>query len=317
MIFTRNWLRGRGQPTSSPWVLPVIVAILLPLSVWGLAVTQFRAALSSPGDSTKSRVTQFLLDESGSLTAAEILKAAPQAWTQQSSPELATCGDSTATVWCRIRFSLPGKAAAVIELPTTRIDHVDWFAVTGDRAEFLASNRFRDVADATLAPVEYPSIQLQPAADQEYQVLFKATAACALAIPIRIDSAANRRGVELSRCAQAHFEIGGAVAIVIICMTLALFFGDLSLGLLGFCGVAVVCYSTLFDTVLALPGYCVPAWMPRTGCSVFCMLQAVAMLAFCRSSQDQEPKSIQSSGLRMRHRQRHFRECCRRWIDHD
>jgi hypothetical protein len=86
---------------------------------------------------------------------------------------------------------------------------------------------------------------------------------------------------ELGRCARGHLEIGIAVAIVAVCMTLALLFRDISLALLGFCGVWVLCYGILFDTVLSLPGYRVPAWMPRTGCSFFGTLQAFSMLAFC------------------------------------
>ena len=86
--------------------------------------------------------------------------------------------------------------------------------------------------------------------------------------------------MELAQCARGFLEIGLALAIVTVSMTLALLFKDVALALLALCGVFVVGYGISFDTVLALRGTYIPAWLPRTGCSLFCVLQAVAMLAF-------------------------------------
>lgn len=273
-------LQGSGQPVRSLRVMLVIVAGLIILGLLGIAAAVLRLVWDPPQSPAASLVTQFLFDETCALSASDVLQASSDAWIQQSPGTLATFGYTRAAVWCRIRFSMPTSEAAVVELPTTRIDHVDWFSVTGDITEYLCSNGYCDVPDSAVASAQYPLIRIQPARDQEYQVLFRATSDCALAIPVRIDLAANRHAVELSRSARAHFEIGGAVAIVVVCMTLALCFRDLSLGLLGFCGLSVVCYGVLFDTVLSLPGYRVPAWMPRAGCNIFCVLQAAAMLVF-------------------------------------
>lgn len=273
-------LQESSQPSRLPRVLLVIAAGLIILGLLGIAAAVLRLVLDPPQSPAGSLVTQFLFDATGDLSASDVLQASSEAWIHQSAGTLATFGYSKAAVWCRIQFSMHSTEAAVVELPTTRIDHVDWFSVTGDRTEYLCSNGYRDVADSAVASAQYPLIQLQPAEGQEYQVLFRATSECALAIPIRVGFAANRYAVELSRSARAQFEIGGAVAIVVVCLTLALCFRDLSLGLLGVCGLSVVCYGVLFDTVLSLPGYRVPAWMPRAGCNFFCTLQAAAMLVF-------------------------------------
>ncbi|MEI7702596.1 MAG: histidine kinase [Planctomycetia bacterium] len=234
-----------------------------------------------PGIPASSLVIQYLVDQSRELTAADALNAPTGSWIC-NLPELETSfGYTTAAVWCHIRFSVHTDTAMVVELPTTRIDHVDWFRVTGNTAAYVTSNGYRDNADTTFAPQQYPSVRLRQSAPNEYQVLFRAVSDCALAIPIQIHPAAQLPAVELGRCARGHLEIGIAVAIAAVCMTLAMLFRDISLALLGFCGVWVICYGILFDTVLSLPGYSVPAWLPRTGCSFFGTLQAFSMLAFC------------------------------------
>jgi hypothetical protein len=229
---------------------------------------------------TSSTVIQYLVDHSRQLTAEDALNAPTGAWIGNRPAVETSFGYTTAAVWCRIRFSSDTDTVMVVELPTTRIDHVDWFRVTGNTAVYMASNGYRDIADTTLAPQRYPSVRLRQSAPNEYQVLFRAISDCALAIPIQIHPAAQLQAVELSRCAHGHLEIGIAVAIAAVCMTLAILFRDISLALLGFCGVSVICYGILFDTVLSLPGYSVSSWLPRTGCSFFCTLQAVTMLAF-------------------------------------
>lgn len=245
------------------------------------ACAQTRPAVHLRGIQTSSIVIQYLVDQSQQMTAEDVLNAPTGTWIR-NSPEMATSfGYTTAAVWCHVRFFSHTDTAMVVELPTTRIDHVDWFRVTGNTSVYVASNGYRDNSDTTFAPQQYPSVRLRQSAPNEYQALFRAVSDCALAIPIQIHTAAQLPAVELGRCARGHLEIGIAIAVAVVCVTLALLFRDISLGLLGLCGVLVLCYGILFDTVLSLPGYSVPAWMPRTGCSFLGTLQAFSMLAFC------------------------------------
>jgi hypothetical protein len=265
-----------------------MIRMMLVLAVGMLTVSQCRLAWAQTApsgylsrDPMSSLQIQYLVDQSRLLTAADVLGAPPGEWTQNAAAMDVSFGYTTAAVWCRIKFSSSTDTPVVVELPTTRIDHVDWFRVTGNTAMSMGSNGYYDIAGIPLAPQRYPSVQLPQSATGDYQVLFRAVSDCALAIPIRIHPAAKLSSVELIRCARGHLEIGVALAIAAVCMTLALLFRDIALALLGFCGVTVICYGMLFDSVLTLPGYSLPAWLPRIGCNLTGSLQALLMLAFC------------------------------------
>lgn len=274
-----KWHALGSQHSTARRVFFTITSIILVTCVLWVVARQ-QGAASGAAHLVAPRVSiQFLVDESRQLTPAETLRKPASAWTQRPPGSIATFGYSNASVWGRIKFTETPKSAVVVQLPTTRIDHVEWYRVTDSSAECLARNGYRDSANTGMAPREYPAINLQPPRNSG-ELLFKVSSECALAIPVEVHAAVNLRAFELERCAIGHLEIGGAAAIVVVCLTLAAFFRDISLALLGLCGVAVVCYGVLFDTVLALPGCSIPAWLPRTGCSFFCTLQAQLMLAF-------------------------------------
>ncbi len=226
---------------------------------------------------------RFFKDSTGRRSETDVIHLPEHVWGESRPDGITTFGYSTSAVWCHVRITAPATESVVIELPTTRLDHVHWFLLAGGEPVLLAKNGLLDQGGGGLVQYQYPTVHLPAAPSGRYELYFRVTSDCSLAIPVNVTTAAGLQSMELARYARGHLEIGIAVAIVAVIITLAVLFKDAALALLALCGVFVIGYGISFDTVLSLRGLQIPGWLPRTGCSVFCVLQAVAMLAFAAS----------------------------------
>ena len=276
-----------GRPhftTPRDWIAPLARFVVLVAVLAGSACATTFGQLTDDNvaetGAPQSVSVRFMADPAHQLSETDVISLPEDRWIDSPANGVTTFGYSKSAVWCQIRITAPADEAMVVELPTTRLDHVHWFLVVDDKPVALSRNGFRDTADAAFAPRNYPTVHLPRTASGRYELFFRTTSECSLAIPVTVTTAAQLQAVELSRCARSHLEIGMAFAIVVVCITLSVLFKDVSLAILGVCGTSVICYGISFDTVLSLRGYQVPLWLPRTGCTVFCALQALTMLGF-------------------------------------
>jgi len=238
--------------------------------------------LIAPGTRPSSHLTvdrrEFLEDPAGTLTVEEVLECAGPEQTSIPSDSVLSFGFSDSVVWGRIDLSSNRSVRAVVEIPSTRLDCVDWFEVRGGVVSRTVPNGLQ--AGRGFAPLSYPSLLLDIERERPVTVLCRIQSLGSLTIPLVIAAEEDWRRVDQQRRFLSYSQIGGSVVVVVIVLMLGLHFRDWSFALLAMSCCCVLSYGLLFDNVISLPGVSLSAWWIREGSSLTAILAAVCILGF-------------------------------------
>jgi len=240
--------------------------------------TELGDASPPPASQLTVERREFLEDRAGTLTFEEVLEWASPERTSIPSNSVQSFGFSDSVIWVRIDLSSNRSVRAVVEIPSTRLDCVDWFEVRGGVVSRSVPNGLR--AGRGFAPLSYPSLLLDLERERPVTVLCRIQSLGSLTIPLVIAAEEDWRRVDQQRRFLSYSQIGGSGVVVVIVLMLGLHFRDWSFTLLAMSCCCVLSYGLLFDNVISLPGVSLSAWSIRTGSSLTATLAAVCMLGF-------------------------------------
>ena len=232
--------------------------------------------LSSDLDSSLTVHRQFVEDASGTITLDQMLQLPLQDAVNSSS--VVSWGFTKSVIWGRFDLSSSRRTQAIVEIPSTRLDRVDWFEVRGGSLVRTVETGLN--AGAGTAPKHYPAITLDISPVSPVTVVCRIQSGGSLTIPLEIASVGGYTTTDQQRRYISHAQVGGLGVVVLILLLLAMLFRDWSFCLLSMCCACVLLYGLLFDNVLSLPGWSLPVWWIRAGSSLTSICAGVCLLNF-------------------------------------
>ncbi|MFM7920631.1 MAG: 7TM-DISM domain-containing protein, partial [Planctomycetaceae bacterium] len=101
---------------------------------------------------------QFLEDPGGTVTLDQMLKTELPRQAFTATDSVVSWGFTQSVIWGRFDLSSLRRTEAIVEIPSTRLDQVDWFEVRGGTLVRKETGGLR--AGAGMAPMHYPSLQV-------------------------------------------------------------------------------------------------------------------------------------------------------------
>ncbi|MFM7168105.1 MAG: 7TM-DISM domain-containing protein [Planctomycetaceae bacterium] len=221
---------------------------------------------------------QFLEDPGGTVTLDQMLKTELPRQAFTATDSVVSWGFTQSVIWGRFDLSSLRRTEAIVEIPSTRLDQVDWFEVRGGTLVRKETGGLR--AGAGMAPMHYPSLQVNVTPSAPVTVLCRIQSDGSLTIPLVIATTEEYRRMDVTRRYFSYVQIGGFAVVVLIVLMLALMFSDWSYGLLAMSCACVLLYGLLFDNVLSLPGLLLPASWIRAGSSLTTITAGIFLLSF-------------------------------------
>lgn len=221
---------------------------------------------------------EFLEDPTGTLTVDQILAEANLERTIIPLNSVISFGFSDSVIWGRFDLRSDRSVRAIVEIPSTRLDRVDWFEVRGGVISRTVPNGLR--AAPGVAPLDYPSLTVDIEPGLPVTVLCRIQSLGSLTIPLLIATEDDWRRVDQHRRFLSYAQIGGSLVVVLIVLLLSLLFLDWSFALLAMSCCFILAYGLVFDNVVSLPGISLSKWCIRTGSSLMAVFAAVSMLGF-------------------------------------
>ena len=110
-------------------VTTFLLVVLLAASTCTASAAE--ASTTSAGHKQLDSVSvRFYNDQTSRLSETDVTELPEHLWQDVEPGGVTTFGYSASAIWCHIRIMAPADESVVIELPTTRLDHVHWFQVT-------------------------------------------------------------------------------------------------------------------------------------------------------------------------------------------
>jgi hypothetical protein len=224
-------------------------------------------------------VIAYFEDSSRAMSLEDILQPMVAAeFRPYQADRVANLGMSESAIWGRIELTADESVTVVVELSTTRLDHVTWWEVQGSEIVREICNGWYDGEPDTPTPQKYPSISIDIPDGQTSTVICRITSNCSLTLPLTIEDTHNYQETCAARGRYDHFQIGATFSVICLCLLLAATFRDWNYVYLALCCTAGVIYGLTFDTALSIPTVQLPPWCFRVGCSLLATFAACWML---------------------------------------
>jgi len=233
---------------------------------------------SGPDSELTVERSEFIEDRFGTLTVSEVVSQAVSARATMPANEVVSYGFSDSVLWGRFDLRSDRSIRAIVEIPSTRLDCVDWFEVRDGVISRTIPNALR--ASAGIAPLNYPSLVLDLEPGLPVTVLCRIQSQGSLTIPLLIAAEDDWWLVDHKRRFQSYAQIGGSAVVVVLILLLSILFRDWSFALLAMSCFFVLAYGLLFDNVVSLPGFSLTNWWIRAGSSLMAVFAAICLLAF-------------------------------------
>ena len=247
---------------------------------WLCSPQQLSAGTSTDhGDRPSITVSRsFLNDDTTRLTLDQVISPELAGRFSESSATIPSFGFTPSVIWARFLLESDAECTAIVELSSTRIDHVCFFELRGARISQTRNINFVD--SQSYAPAEYPSLKIRLSPGQPVTVLCRLQSEGSLTLPWLICLENDFRALDLKRRFVSHAQIGSSVAVILIAFLLALLFKDWSFGTLGLASLAGLGYGVCFDHVMSIPSESVPSALTRQGSACCALISATFMLGF-------------------------------------
>jgi hypothetical protein len=224
-------------------------------------------------------VIAYFEDSSRAMSLEDILQPMVAAeFRPYQADRVANFGMSESAIWGRIDVTADESVTLVVELSTTRLDHVTWWEVQDSEIVGEIRNGWYDGKPGAPAPQKYPSIYIDIPDGQTSTVICRITSDCSLTLPLTIEDTHNYQETCAARGRYDHFQIGATFSVICLCLLLAATFRDWNYVYLALCCTAGVIYGLTFDTALSIPTVQLPPWCSRVGCSLLATFAAFWML---------------------------------------
>lgn len=225
---------------------------------------------------------EFLEDTTGELTIEQILQNPDQQAFERRDGAVVSYGFTTSPVWGKLVLQSSSNSEGIVEIPSTRLDFVDWYQVQDDK--LVQHSAYDASCSGQHAALSYPSIRIRFTAQKPVTVFCRIKSlGGSLTIPLLITPEPEYTQVQRQKILISALQNGAAVAIGFLCFIMALILRDKMFAFLGVAAFSGLAYGIQIDNVVAAPGLLIPPMIIRQSVSLSAITFLTMVLTICAS----------------------------------